>query len=191
MNRNPSEDNSLPDSDPAFGPMNRMLRLVHQETDRSLVLSMAAFVEDALKRLLLTYLRPGKAAGELLEGFNAPLGTLSARIKICSVVGLLTATQHADLELARKIRNEFAHGWEPCMLSEPRIAALVDKMSGDRIFSSKADSPKERFHLTVSCALMELESLRNRLHETKERIPMVGIQLMAGDPVADYRIERP
>jgi DNA-binding MltR family transcriptional regulator len=179
-------NHSLADSDPAFGNMNRMLRLAFEEEDRGFVLSMAAFVEDALRRLLLAYMQPGKASNELLDGFNAPLGTLSSRIKACAALGLLTTTQYSDLELARKIRNEFAHGWEPCALSQPKVAALVQKMSGDRFQRQESESPKAKFHASLTCVLTEVELLRNKLYTTNQRVPLVAFQLVAGDTIADF-----
>ena len=164
-----------------------MLRHVLDEEDRGLVLAMNAFVEDALRRLLLTYMRPGKTTIDLLDGFNAPLGTLAARIKACSALGLLHPIQLADLELARKVRNQFAHGWEPCSLSEPKIAALVERMSGDRFLGGAEETLKKRFHSTLLCALTEMESLRQRLQEANQRLPALAYRLVAADPAADHR----
>ena len=50
--------------------------------ERALVLSLAAFAEEELRDLIKAYLMPGEAANKLLEGFSAPLGTLSARIRM-------------------------------------------------------------------------------------------------------------
>jgi hypothetical protein len=41
--------------------------------DRGLVLSLAAFAEDALGSLLREFMIPSEATKQLLEGFNAPL----------------------------------------------------------------------------------------------------------------------
>lgn len=68
-------------SDPVFGRLNSLIGLLGDEDDRGLVLSMAAFAEDILGRLIRAFLLDVKAAEEIVSGFNAPLGTLSARIK--------------------------------------------------------------------------------------------------------------
>jgi DNA-binding MltR family transcriptional regulator len=102
----------IPSGDPDLDSLNRFQALVRQHDDRGLALSLAAFAEDTLGRLLLVYLREEKQSKELVEGFNAPLGTLSTRIKACFSLGLLTKEQYQDLELCRKIRNAFAHDWE-------------------------------------------------------------------------------
>lgn len=172
-----SSDDSVADSDPAFGQLNRMYRLSADEGDRGLVLSLAAFAEEALGRLLRQYLRPGNAAAKLLDGFNAPLGSFAARIKAATALGLLTENQHSDLELTRKVRNRFAHNWGPCLLSEQAVVAIVERMSGDRFLGHPSDSPRERFRTTVFCALAELESLNQHLKETARCVPSLGREL--------------
>jgi hypothetical protein len=101
--------------------LNRFQSLVRKQDDRVLALSLAAFSEDTLGRLLLIYLKEGKQSKELVEGFNAPLGTLSTRIKAAYAIGLLTREQYEDLEITRKIRNAFAHDWEGVTLDREDI----------------------------------------------------------------------
>ena len=105
--------------------LNRFQSLIRKQDDRAMVLSLAAFAEDTLGRLLLVYLRESKQAKELVEGFNAPLGTLSTRIKAAFSIGLLTKEQYEDLEIARRIRNAFAPDWEGLSLESPDIKSLV------------------------------------------------------------------
>jgi hypothetical protein len=82
-----------------------------------LVLSLAAFAEEALGALLKAFMTPSEATAQLIEGFNAPLGTFSSRIKAAYAIGLITKEQFLDLERLRKIRNEFAHSWKPTRVS--------------------------------------------------------------------------
>ena len=97
--------------------LNRFLSLVGTQDDPSMILALATFLEDTLGRLLLAYLRSCKAARELVEGFNAPLGTFGARTKAAYAFGLLTKAQYEDIEILRKVRNQFAHNWEGVSLS--------------------------------------------------------------------------
>jgi hypothetical protein len=85
-----------------FGELNRLRDLVRDQHGRVLVLSIASFAEECLARLIKAYLRNTKAVDELLEGFNAPLGTFAARIKIASALGLLSGSQFKNLEIMRK-----------------------------------------------------------------------------------------
>jgi DNA-binding MltR family transcriptional regulator len=49
---------------------------------------------------------------DLLFGFNAPLGTFSARTKAAYVMGLIERKEYEEINIIRKIRNEFGHNWK-------------------------------------------------------------------------------
>ena len=49
------------------------------------------------------------ATANLIDGANAPLGTFSSRISLCHVLGLVTDIEHHDLNILRRVRNDFAH----------------------------------------------------------------------------------
>ena len=190
----PAEDpklHALAEEDPVYGTFNKLLRLTRNEDDRGLVLGMAAFSEDCLGQLLLAYLRPGKPSLDLLEGFNAPLGTLSARIKACAAIGLISEIQYTDLELSRKVRNEFAHKWEGCSLSDPAIALLVNRMSDSRISKAPPESLKAKFAASMSSTLAELLSLLHNINEDGQRVPSVAFHLSLGPPPSDQDEDAP
>jgi len=121
---------SVESDDPDFNSINRFNRALSAHDDRGLALALAAFAEDTLGRLLLTYLIECKQSKDLIEGFNAPLGTLAARVKAGFAIGLLTKEQYEDLEVARKIRNLFAHDWEGVSLDQPDIRAMIGQLHG-------------------------------------------------------------
>lgn len=100
-----------PHNEPYVDELNSLLESLHEHDERSLILNLAAFAEDTLERLLLNYLRESKQAKELVAGFNAPLGTFSARIRAAFVLGLMDRDDYLTLDLFRKIRNKFAHSW--------------------------------------------------------------------------------
>lgn len=173
---------SEPQEDPVFGKINRLLAVIREDDERGLVLSIAAFAEECLGRLLLAYLRAGKSATDLVEGFNAPLGSLSARIKACHAFGLLTDEQYRDLELMRKVRNEFAHNWEGCSFEQAKIAAWVASMQDSRIAPQLQVSPKEKFKRDVAHILVELEYLRSTLGPAGKKAPLVAMHLFPHPP---------
>lgn len=126
-------DKSKSDDDEVDGSirsLNRFMTTVRQQDDYAMVLSVATYIEETLGRLLLAYFRDCKATCELIDGFNAPLGTLSSRIKAGYAFGLVTEEQFKDMEILRKIRNRHAHNWEGISLSEPDIKALIGQLSG-------------------------------------------------------------
>jgi hypothetical protein len=168
--------------DEVFGNMNRLMSLTNDEDDRGLALSMAAFSENCLGRLLIAYMCDEKASFDLVEGFNAPLGTFSSRIKAGAALGLLSKNQQADLDLARKVRNEFAHSWEDCSFEKQNIKDWVLQMSDSRIHDRHPITTRRKFHYTMSCTLVELEYLLSTLGNGKRRIPIVAHHLSTKPP---------
>lgn len=157
------------DSDAVFGRSNRLLRLIHDEDERALVLTLSAFAEESLGRLLKARLREGEAANALMEGFSAPLGTLSARTKACFALGLISRDQFIALDALRKIRNRFAHEWERCSLTDPDLSGLVQRMAPSRIDNhSTNDNERSSVKKSISCVLVELELLTSRIARTPE-----------------------
>ncbi|WP_226736119.1 hypothetical protein [Microvirga lenta] len=91
--------------------MHDFRRLMAQEfgggTDRGLVLLGASMLDELLRRLLESRIRE-EVADELLLS-DRPLGSFSARVKICYGLDLITDREFKALEYVRKIRNAFAH----------------------------------------------------------------------------------
>lgn len=85
------------------------LEVLNAESARGKVLVSTGFLEEQLKEILVAHFLECPEAGELVEGGSAPLATLSARISACYVLGLITKNEHDDLQIIRKIRNDFAH----------------------------------------------------------------------------------
>jgi hypothetical protein len=158
--------------------LNRFQAVVRQQDDRGLALSLAAFTEETLARLLLTYLREGKQSKELVEGFNAPLGTLATRMKAAYAVGLLTDDQYRDLEIARKIRNEFAHDWEGVSLDRQDIKAMIGQLKGYTFDQKPIEGgPRERLLISVSTILAELRVQITQHIKHRRRAPFAGFRL--------------
>lgn len=85
------------------------LNTLNKESARGAVLIACSFIDNQLESTLRAFLRNGKASEKLLTGFNAPLGSFSARITAAFALGLITDREHAECERLRKVRNEFAH----------------------------------------------------------------------------------
>src|ERR1700730_6663198 len=81
----------------------------NKETERGAALAAAAFLDALLERVLAAFLIPNNSGINLTNGFNAPLGTFSARIAACHAMGLISEREFKEYELIRKVRNEFAH----------------------------------------------------------------------------------
>jgi mannitol operon repressor len=111
----------------AFGAF---LDEMNGESPRGAALTAAAMLDNLLKDIIAAFLIPGEATDALLEGFNAPLGTQSAREKAALAMGLLSDREAREAELIRKVRNEFAHGVH-VTFETPKVKALCKKLQMD------------------------------------------------------------
>lgn len=166
--------------DEVFGGINQLTRSLRDYDDRGLVLSLAAFAEEALGELLKAFMTPSEATAQLIEGFNAPLGTFSSRIKAAYAIGLITKEQFLDLERLRKIRNEFAHSWKPVDISKQKVAALIEGMAFSRIDDHFPDTPSEKIRSSMSCLLVELRVSTQQIQKKGMQAKLIGNHLMRG-----------
>lgn len=169
-----------PHQEPYVDELNSLLESLHEHDDRSLVLTMAAFAEDTLGLLLLDYLREPKQAKELVNGFSAPLGTFSARIKAAFVLGLIRKDGYQTLEILRKIRNKFAHNWDGVSLDRADVRSLIKQFSLSRLEEygvagpeARDDSDRERLTGKVSNILVDLRMLSKALNKSGRKAPLV------------------
>ena len=79
------------------------------ESPRGSVLVACSFLDEQLRAIIEAFLVPDSDKSLLLNGFNAQIGTFSARIKTAHCLGLISDAERDDLDTLRKIRNEFAH----------------------------------------------------------------------------------
>jgi len=169
--------------DPDFDSLNRFNHLLSKHDERGLALSLAAYAEDTLGRLLLTYLVECKQSKDLIEGFNAPLGTLASRMKAAYAIGLLTKEQYEDLEVARKVRNLFAHDWEGVSLDRPDIKSMIGQLHAYTFDGSPISSdPRQRLQYSVANVLMELRVQIAQHRKHRRRAPFAGFRLTTVKP---------
>jgi DNA-binding MltR family transcriptional regulator len=166
--------------DEVFGNLNRLTQILGQLDERGLVLSLAAFAEEALGDLIEAFLIRGDPAKQLLEGFNAPLGTFSARIKMAYSLGLVTKRQYEDLEQLRRIRNEFAHNWEPISFNDQKIAAHIRALHFSSLDDDFPASPIEKVRTSLGTLLLELRSTTNQIRKRGSQAKLIGQHLIAG-----------
>jgi DNA-binding MltR family transcriptional regulator len=73
------------------------------------VIVAVAWLDDMLSHLLQSTLQTHKEASKRLFGTGGALDTLSARIDLATLLGVLSDEVRSDLHTLRDIRNEFAH----------------------------------------------------------------------------------
>jgi DNA-binding MltR family transcriptional regulator len=90
----------------------RELALVEEltrQSDRGAAIIGLAWVEEALQAAMQSFLEDDREARERLFRPSGALGTLSAKIDLARLLGMITAVIWEDLHTLRKIRNDFAH----------------------------------------------------------------------------------
>lgn len=160
------------------------MNLVKTQDDYAMVLSFATFAEDTLGRLLIAYLRDCTATTDLIDGFNAPLGTFSARIKASYSIGLVTKQQFDDLEILRRVRNKFAHNWEEMSLEKGEIKAMLGKLSGYTFDVEPVESVgRERLINSMISCCAELQIFLSKIEDKSlPKIPDVSFRLTTVAP---------
>jgi mannitol operon repressor len=98
------------------------------ETDRGAALVGAALLDKQLFNLLKSHFLDKKESLELIDGGTAPLGTFSARIKACYCLGLITDSEHSEIQLVRKVRNEFAHQTHGLTFENEKVKSLCGNL---------------------------------------------------------------
>lgn len=76
----------------------------NKETERGAALTAAAFLDDLLQNVLESFLIKNKSRKSLIDGFNAPLGTLSSRIAACHAMGLISDEEFQECDLIRRTK---------------------------------------------------------------------------------------
>lgn len=179
-----------PHGEPLIDELNSLLEVLDDHDDRGLVLSLATFAEDTLGRLLVGYMREEKQAKQLVDGFNAPLGTFAARTKAALVIGLIGREQYDDLEILRRVRNSFAHDWQGVSLDRNDIKALLGQLHAYTFnnIRIKGDE-RERLRGAITTILIELRVLIKELKRKGRRIPVVAGRLAHQKPVEVELVE--
>ena len=83
----------------------------------------AAYLDQELRILIASHLiEDANIEKQLFEGDGA-LATFSSRIAMAYAMGLISPAARRDLDLVRKIRNDFGHNAKPIDFSHPPIAS--------------------------------------------------------------------
>lgn len=131
---------------------------LQSESDRGLALVGAALIDEKLKETLRTFFVEGKAAGKLLDQGNAPLGSMSTRTDACHALGLIDDYEQSEIDLIRKVRNEFAHAIHGLSFKDNRVAGLCSSLTSDLPTDGQFPLTEPRFRYTnaVVCVVLRL-----------------------------------
>lgn len=174
MRANPSSKSD------GFADFNHLNSLLSGADQRGLVLSLSAFAEDSLGELLQAFMRDHPATTDLVHGFNAPLGTLSSRIKASAALGLITANQHKDLEILRRIRNRFSHTWKDISLDDEGIRSQIESLSFSSIEDDFPNNPFDKIRSSMFALLDEIRTTIHLINKNELRAKLISTRLFAG-----------
>lgn len=117
-----------------------------KETDRGAVILAASLFDIQLETLLKDFLIPDHGSDdELFESTTAPLSSFSAKILMAYRLGLITKRFARDLNLIRKIRNEFAHNIHGCSFEHSSVKSRVHELSKSSSISTKLPVMRKSF----------------------------------------------
>jgi hypothetical protein len=153
--------------------------LLAERSPRPLIIVGASKVDDLLGQILAAFLLPKisrtKDPDELIEG-DAPLGTFSARTKICRRLGIIDETLYRAIDRLRILRNLSAHSVSFDHSQSPAREHLAElgkqvadrasyRLTRGRFFEGATLQPVEE----LQCSLLTLCVLLEAIHEKVER----------------------
>lgn len=121
-------------------------------------------MDEKLRDILKAYLRDGKSNDLLLEGFNAPLGSLSMRATMTHALGLVSSKEYNEISILRKVRNKFAHEVQMCF-EDQSVADLCSNLQ----FAARGEKETPRSLYTTSAVriILNLTNRPNYVHKEK------------------------
>ncbi|EPD42364.1 MULTISPECIES: hypothetical protein [Delftia] len=138
----------------------------NKETERGTALAAAAMLDEQLGRIIEAFLIPNKGSKALLDGFNAPLGTFSARIASSFALGLLSEVEYRECDLIRKVRNEFAHQIKVSFTSEKVVSLCAQLQLSAKSYGDVHVDTRGQF---TTAAVALILNLTNRPHYVGQR----------------------
>ncbi|XHC09065.1 MltR family transcriptional regulator [Labrenzia sp. ac12] len=115
---------------------------IADESPRGMVLVIAAELDRMLLSAIKELLHDGAGLKELDRDNQGPISTFSARINLAHSLGIIDDTEHRDLHLIRKVRNDFAHSVS-ANLTDQSISARIRELS-DADATAEADENLEK-----------------------------------------------
>ncbi len=126
----------------------RFVNELKRESDRGLPLVGYALIDSKLAETLDAFFADPKATKRLLFEGNSPLSTFSSRADACLALGLIDDTEYEEINLIRRVRNEFAHAKHGIDFSAARIQGLCSSLMSDLPQGAGYPTNDPRFRFT-------------------------------------------
>lgn len=102
----------------------RFIKDLQKETDRGASLIGAAFIDNVLESMFRAYFADDRKIVDELLNSNDLIGNLAVKGKLAYCLGLIGKENYEDINVIRKIRNEFAHLDKPVSFDMPEVKEL-------------------------------------------------------------------
>ncbi|KXI28120.1 MltR family transcriptional regulator [Paraglaciecola hydrolytica] len=159
------------------------------ESDRGCALMAAAYLDERLADLLKAYLVDDRSVVGQMFDFNGPFGTFSSRIDSAYTLGLLPRNVRADIQLVRKIRNDFAHVSKPITFEDQPIISRCQALCLDGKESTAR--PRGKFTRSMMAAVGVIEvSLQNIERRTVQPDHDISINQKGIDALRSFLEEK-
>lgn len=146
---------------------NRVYLELTNESDRASAVLCAAFLDHELEILLRRFMRDIKETNELFNQMQ-PLSTFSSKIKFAYVLGLISQEVYHDLNLIRRIRNDFAHDRRARSFTETDIASRCRSLKLPSLLKpGSSNEPRERFESATKMILGAIGVFQTYAHAEK------------------------
>jgi hypothetical protein len=99
-----------------------------EESDRARVIIVACWIEEFLRVKLMSEFSKGNAKARKSLFDNGPFGTFSAKINAAFCAGWIDSDVYHDIQIIRKLRNVFAHSYNPVSLDDVEAHNLVQSL---------------------------------------------------------------
>ena len=100
-----------------------------KETDRASVILSCAMIEGTLETMIKSRLVPSPTAEDnLFDTPYAPISNFRAKIELAYRIGLISSNLCRDLNIIRRIRNDFAHNIEGCSFEDLDVRNRITEL---------------------------------------------------------------
>ena len=139
---------------PTSEELNNIIAELNGTSDRAAALVGAAMVENFIEALLSSCFAVTDMSFLKKNVFDhsGPLGTFSSKNTMAYAIGAYGPEYYRDIDLIRKIRNDFAHSLNALSFDTPAIKSRVGAMSGPALWQGEGlkNTVKEEFVQTVA-----------------------------------------
>jgi len=138
-----------------------------KESDRGCALLAASHLDFLIEELLKVKMVGTKKQIQSLFDFNGPMGTFSSRILISYSIGLISKSYVNDLQIIRKVRNEFGHSPSIINFDDEKIASFCNNLF---LIDDSNRANKAKFITSVAFLSGSLMGLAFKESKFKERL---------------------